>query len=224
MDTVLTQNIAEVTTNKEPITPEQSPTQLVESLLALPDFPTQQQFLTTHILNKKTSEQGEIAELLKSKTYDLMRADYEQCTNVIALIFYLANLTQHSIHRAIGLLAKANYLAIGQTEYEQAVELYNEAATIYRNEQLAVKEAQSQIGKIFALSMLGKNDEAFAVGEFARQILFEHEEWFLLANLIMNLAIVRQRLSQDQAALILLEEARDYYEQLGEKESRHFSD
>ena len=217
MNSVLTQDTSEIPRDAEPHRQMQTPKQLVASLLVLPDFTAQKQFLTRHLPPKTEAEQTEIAQLLKDKSYNIMRADHEQCTAVIALIFHLADLTQNPTHKAIGLLAQANYLAIGQFKFLEAVPLYNEAAAIYRHEKLPVKEAQSQIGKIFALSRLGRNEEAFSTGEVAKKVLFEHEEWFLLANLIMNLAIVHRRLGQDSEALTLLDEARTYYEQLGEQ-------
>ena len=217
MDTVLIQDKEADSCDVEPENQLQSPQQLVESLLALPDLASQQQFLTAQLPYQDETNQTEIAELLKSQSHQLMRADHEQCTAVITLIFHLAQQTQNPTHRAIGLLAKANYLAIGQTEYQEAVNLYNEAALIYEEERVPVKQAQSQIGKIFALSKLGQNEEAFSAGEFARQVFQEHEEWFLLAGLLMNLAIVRRRLGYDAEALLLLEEARALYKQLGKQ-------
>ncbi|MAU01690.1 MAG: hypothetical protein CL608_31515 [Anaerolineaceae bacterium] len=200
---------------------EQTPEELMAFVLALPNLTAQQKFLAERIPRLAETEQSEIAEYLKSESYRILRADHEKCQVIIALIFYLAELTNNPTHYAIGLLAKANYHGIGQFECQEAVKLYNEAAAIYQDVGLPAKQAQSQIGKIFALAKLGRNEEAFAAGEFARKILYEHEEWYHLANLIVNLAIVRRRLGYDAEALSLLEEARDYYLQLGNQGSAH---
>ncbi len=218
---MLTADKVDVPSKSIPDIQKQTPQKIVAFLLALPDLTTQQQFLVEHVPHLEESKQREIAEYLKSESYRILRADHELCTETIALIFHLAELSQMPTHRAIGLLARANYLAIGQTEYQEAVNLYNEAAAIYQQSGLPVKQAQSQIGKIFALSKLGRNEEAFSIGEFARSILLEHGEWFHLANLIMNLSIVRYRLGHDTEALSLLEEARDYYLQLGDQGKAH---
>lgn len=201
--------------------PVRPPKKSVDILLSLSDADEQSNFLSKQIPKLTTDEHINLAELLKSESYRVLRADFEQCTKIISNIFTIADLTQNPILKAIALLAKANYLAIGQTEYQTAVELYNEAAAIYKDAGLEAKHAQSQIGKIYALAKLGQNEEAFEAGEIARKILLEHEEWYHLANLIMNLAIVRRRLGYDTEALSLLEEAREYYLKLGDQGIAH---
>jgi tetratricopeptide (TPR) repeat protein len=114
------------------------------------------------------------------------------------------------------LLAEANARSIGGLgEYPRAVELYDEAAEIYRACGRPADQARSQVGKVFSLGFLGRNAEAFEAGEWASRVLEQNAQWRPLAALMMNLATLHDRLGEDASALILLDRARDYYARLG---------
>ncbi len=152
---------------------------------------------------------------LKAEANRLIQVDLERCLKLAALIHQLADLTGTPTHHALGLLVEANAYAIGQGKYQQSIEPYSQAAQIYAQQNQPVEQAKALIGKLYALSNLSRYDEALADGEWARQVLREHEEWFHLARLKVNLAIVYGRLGRDETALEFFNLARDVYNKLG---------
>jgi tetratricopeptide (TPR) repeat protein len=117
---------------------------------------------------------------------------------------------------ALGLLAEANARSIGLHEYQQAIALYEAASAIYAREDLPVEQARSQIGKVGALSFLGRYAEASQTGQWASQILEAHGQWQPLATLTMNLAVVHATMGEDAQALGLFDRAGEIYAELGE--------
>jgi CHAT domain-containing protein/tetratricopeptide (TPR) repeat protein len=119
----------------------------------------------------------------------------------------------------LGLLAEANACSIGLGQYQQGVERYDEAAGIYEAHGESVRQARSQIGKIYALGHLGRYDEAQEAGEWASQVLENHAQWEPLASLTVNLGILYGRLGEDAKSLACFDRARELYIRLGmEKE------
>lgn len=189
---------------------------MVEQLIALSDEAAQRQFLRDHpsLLN------DQVAAALKEQADQLIRADLGRTLQVADLILYLGELSGNPLHRALGLLAMAHARSFGGLgEYEYAVQLLDEATEIYRSSNLPVNEARTQIGKIWSLALLGRYDEAFATGQWASQILEEHEEWLLLAKMTSNLGMIHYRLGQDSEALAMFDKAKALYERLGPEEA-----
>lgn len=162
-----------------------------------------------------TEEQDRAILAIKKETDRLIQVDIERCRLLAALIVALAERTGSPTHRALGLLAEANALAIGLGQYAAAVELYNQAAAVFHDSKQPVEQAKALFAKLYALSNLGRYDEALADGEWARAVLSEHQEWYQLARLNVNLAIVYGRMGEDQRALDLLDQACDGYARLG---------
>jgi tetratricopeptide (TPR) repeat protein len=140
----------------------------------------------------------------------------QRCLLAADLLCILSEFTGNPCHRALGLLAEANARSIGGLgEYQRAVELYDEAAEIYRACGRPAEQARSQVGRVFSLGFLGRNAEAFEAGEWASRVLEQHAQWRPLAALTMNLATIHDRLGEDASALIMLDRARGYYSRLG---------
>ncbi|MCP4419046.1 MAG: hypothetical protein GY805_20715, partial [Chloroflexi bacterium] len=195
MITVLTQEKAEVSIKTEAKLQVQTPKQLVQSLLALPDFTAQQQFLATHIPNLNEIDQDEIADLLKEKSDHFLRSDIQQCLNTAELILYLADLTNNPLHRALGLGAKGNPFGHGGLgEYQRAIDLYEQARQIYEKLDNSVYQAVMQYGKLVPLANLGHYDKAFDLGQWIRAVFEENNEWLWLAKLHVNLGVIYNRL------------------------------
>lgn len=191
------------------------PQTLVEKLRAIPSPVAQRQLLAEQVPLLDREGRDRLAEALKKQADELRRADIHRCSQIARLIGDLADLTADPLHRALGLLALANACSIGFGEYKKAVDLYAEAAAIYGEHGCLAEQAQSQIGKIYALANLGRYDEALQDGAWASQVLREQGEWFVLARLTLNLGIVHGRLGQDAEALALFDRARDLHRDLG---------
>jgi CHAT domain-containing protein/tetratricopeptide (TPR) repeat protein len=185
--------------------------ELVDELLTLPDVATQRYFLKeqTSLLN------DEVASLLKEQADHFLRADIRISLEIANLLTHIAELTRNPLYRALGLLVEANARSIGLGEYARAIELYDQAAEIYRSRGYIAEQARSQIGKVNALPHLGRFGEALDVGHWAGQILEEHEQWLPLVKLIMNLGTVHGRQNEDIESLAMFDRAYDLYIQKG---------
>lgn len=175
----------------------------------------QQQLLTDSLPYLCTTEQDELAEALKKHADQLRRASIHRCLQTVELLHHLARLTGNPLHQALGLLAEGNAYTIGLGEYQKGLDCYDQAAAIYSRLGYPVKQAQSQTGKIWVLANLGRYDEALAIGQWASEVLENHKEWLLLANLTTNMALIPGRLGQDAEALALFDRAAALYHRLG---------
>lgn len=185
---------------------------LVDQLLALDDTSVQRQFLEECVAQLN----GSTASTLKQEADRHLRANVGQSLKIAGLIQYLAQLTGNPFDQALGLLAEANARAIGLGEYPLAIALYDQATAIYAQGNLPVEQAKAQVGKIGALSFLGRYQEAMDTGVWARRVLETSGEWQPLATMTMNLAIMHARMGEDAAALSLFSQAGELYAQIGE--------
>jgi CHAT domain-containing protein len=186
--------------------------EMIESLLALEDGPAQQDQLLAYVEQLN----GTAAAELKAEADRLLRVDVRRSLAVAGLIQSLAALNSNPSERALGLLAEANARSIGLGEYQQAVALYDEAAAIYADQNLPIEQARAQVGKVGALSFLGRYTEANQAGQWASQILAAYGQRQPLATLTMNLAIMHARIGEDAQALHLFDQAGELYAALGE--------
>jgi CHAT domain-containing protein/tetratricopeptide (TPR) repeat protein len=184
---------------------------LVSQLLALPDPAAQQQFLRAH----RFALDDEVAQAIKTQADTFLHADVQRALQLANALLYIAELTGNPLHQALGLLAEANARSIGLAEYSRSIELYNEAARIYHEQNRPVDEARSQIGKLTALGRLGRHDEVTATAKWAAEILEAHGEWLLLAKLIVNQAAIQDRLWESARVLELYDRAAELYGRIG---------
>lgn len=171
--------------------------------------------LSERICSMEPDAQYQIFIFLKGQADQFMRADINRCLEICQCMDDLATLTGDPRHAALGLLARANAYSIGLARYQEGVELYDQAAVNYEAQGLLVEQARSKIGKIYALMNLGRYDEAFRDGLWARDVMRENGEMFLEAKLSVNLAILHGRLGQDIEALAMFDQAQEVYAQLG---------
>jgi tetratricopeptide (TPR) repeat protein len=188
--------------------------EVVQRLLALTDTKAQERLLEAQV----PLLDDQVAVTLKSQADHYLRADSERALQIAKLLLFMAELTGDVGHRALGLRAEGNVYAIGLGEYERGVTLYDEAARIYGRQGQLVEQAKSQIGKVSALSHLGRYSEALKVGRWASQVLEAHGEWQMLAALTMNLGNVQSRAGDDAGALDMYDRAAALYCQMGAEE------
>ncbi len=185
---------------------------LAETLLKLSDDAVQQQL---GLLFRGGGDVERLAADLKQQTDQLLREHIEDAHRSAALLLQLADITGQPRHRALGLRALGNVQGIGTGQHQHAIDCYDEAAALYRSLGAEVDEARAQIGKIWALTCLGRNDEAIQTGTWISQVFEAHGEWLPLADLTLNLASVWSRQGDDQQALALLNRAAALYRQPG---------
>ncbi len=194
--------------------PSHGNAEIVDRLLTLPDPAARRQFLQEHV----HMLDDQVAEHLKEQADQLLRADLHRSQEMADLLLQLSELTENRLYRALGLLAEANARALGLGEYQRAIDLYDEAAAIYRQHERPLEEAKSQVGKVGALAFLGQYSAALEIGDWAGPLLESHEAWRPLATLTMNLAIMHARKGEDALALTLFDRAGEIYWKLGQDE------
>jgi CHAT domain-containing protein/tetratricopeptide (TPR) repeat protein len=184
-----------------------------EQLLATSDTSERRRILRAHadVLD------DQVARALKKQADQFLRADISRSLATAGLLVALADYSGDPTHRALGLLAEANARSIGLGQYERALALYDEAASIYHNQDRLLDQAKSQVGKVGTLALVGRYQDAEATGQWAARILEDHQEWIPLATLVMNLAIMYARRGKDTQALDLFDRAGALYAQLGEE-------
>jgi len=185
--------------------------ELIDRALTLPDAEAQRLFFADQGLLGKER----LASALKERADHFLRADINRSLQAAGLLLSLAEWTGDLQHRALGLLAEANARSIGLGEYEQAIELYDEAARIYQAQGCLVEQARSQVGKVGALGYLGRYQEALDTGEWASRILEEHGQWQVLAGLTVNMAIIHGRAGDDALSLETFDRAQALYVRMG---------
>lgn len=190
----------------------------VDELVALPNLAIQKQSLTSHLeALQEHAFADQVALQLKAKADHFLRTKIEKSLQIIECLFYLAELTQNPLYRALGLRAKGNVYGIGQGNHKRAIETYDEAANIYQTAGRWLEQAITQTGKIWSLAILGRYGDALDAGEWACTIFEAQEEWFWLAKMKENLAsIYNGRLRDARKALELFNQAQALYEQIGE--------
>lgn len=83
-------------------------------LLALPDVEARERVLREHA----SLLDDQVAEALKAKADQSLRVDVQRSLETAGLLLHLAEVTGNPLHRALGLLAKANVHLIGLGEYQ----------------------------------------------------------------------------------------------------------
>lgn len=187
------------------------PQALITELLELDSRQAQQAWLVAHGPSLSTTQQYELADALKTLADQVRGSDIQRCLALGELIRDLAQWADDPRIDALGLLALANGYVIGLGQYQRGIELYDEAAARYAACGDTAAEAQSQIGKLWALASLGRAAEALAIGERASNVLRQHARWIPLATLTSNLAIILGRSGQDAAALTRFDQAEALY-------------
>lgn len=186
-------------------------------LWELPDEAARREAIGEALPVLSPQEQTTLAQLLKGQADTFLRADIQRCLQAARLGAYLAQLSGVPTHRALALLAEANARAIGLSEYQDSIPLYEEAEQVYAGLGQRAARAQAMIGKVWPLAVLGRYDEALEAGRWASEVLAEAESWLPLGKLTGNLAVIHGRLGQDRQALEMFNRAREIYRRLGEE-------
>ncbi len=178
---------------------------MIETLLTQPDLDAQKDLLRASL---PTSD-DRLSDGLKEQADRFLRVQVQRSLDMAYLLQYLGDLQGDDCNRALGLLAEANALNLGGLgQHAGALDRYDLAATLYGKQQRPAEQAGAAVGKVFALAMLGRYDDALATGYQARPVLEEHQQWRALANLSINLAVVHGRKRDDTLALAEFDQTR----------------
>jgi len=186
--------------------------EILDRLLACPDWSAQQALLTT----QPGQADEQLAQLLKQRADRFMRSDVAAVLRIAQLLIKLGEQMALPVACALGLTAQANAWAVGGLgDYYRAVDGYAQAAAIYAALQRPIDRAKVLAGKVYALAFLGRYTEAVDDGQWAAQLLQAHAQWQSLAGLNWNLAIVYGRQGDDMGALEKFDQIRDFYQSIG---------
>lgn len=187
--------------------------ELVETLLTLPTVAAQRTFLDNHV----HFVNDEVVRLLDQKAAHFLRVDLHLSIQIADHLYYIGELTDNPLYKAQGLVLQADARSIGLGQYERAIALYDEAAEIYGLAGYIPRQAWAQIGKVNALSYIGRYTEALEIGTRIIPIL-KAEGWQRsVAVLTMNLGIVHGRQGEDMESLDMFDQAGKIYEQMGKE-------
>ena len=181
---------------------------VIDAVLTAPDTPTGIALLTEYSAALTASLSEELAIALKAEADVALRADLPRAEHFAQLLFGLAEVTGNPLWRALGLRALGNIESIGKREFAGAVRLYDNAAEIYRGLGQDVFAAEALVGKVGALAILGRYDDAFDTAASIGPVLEAHERWPQYITLMLNMGLIYNRLRDDVAALRVFDQAR----------------
>lgn len=183
----------------------------VEHVCALPDAAARTRFVQDH----RAVLDDAFAAALKEQADRFLESDVHRSLEIAGLLLLAAEVTGNQRYTTAGLLAEANARSIGGLgQYERAVALYAQAADICQTQGDLVGAARAEVGEVFSLAMLGRYDDALALGRRLLPLLEQHRQWRPLINLTLNLAIVHGRRRSDAQALAEFDRARDLVKHL----------
>jgi CHAT domain-containing protein/tetratricopeptide (TPR) repeat protein len=194
---------------------------LIEQLLLLKDEDKQLRFLRARIPQLDKNEIKTVANTLKERVIQYLRASNEDALRISELILLLSKVTLDPNHLALGLRMKAQTLAIGFGFFEQALPYYDEAIHIHQELGDELGEAIIEITRIWSIAHVNEYELAVQAGEKARVVLKENSKLRELATLNGNLAMIHHLFGENIEALVLLNEACKMYSELGE-DARQF--
>ncbi len=186
---------------------------LVDQLIGLVNSPLEAKLFVTALDEESVTVVA--SGLNKHAMYNLQR-DAALALAIAELIIHIGRWRDHALTRALGLQCKAIVISNSQREFEAALALFTESEAIFKAYDEELEIAIGHVSRIWALACLQRYEEAFAAGEWAREVLTRHEVYRSLAALNNNLAAVYGRQGRDREALKRFQEVEAAYIALGE--------
>jgi len=187
----------------------------VQRLLEISDREERYSFLCACVEGSSKQEIDQFAESLKNKVTDLIHENTERAIDLADCIRLLSEITGDGLHRALGLRVMGLALVQGKGDFQGALPLYHEAASIHQAHGDRLGEALVYLNEIWALGNVGRSEEAIQKGEWAKKTFEEFSERFLLGKVCNNLALVYCRMGEFRHSLDLLEQASVLYQEFG---------
>lgn len=158
---------------------------------------------------------GRLAEALKKLCYEAWVANPEQTKRIISALILTAKASKEPRAQALAQWS----LGVGEIlggQMRTAIEFFDKAEQQFLARRETVAAAETRVGKIYALAMLGLYDEAVECGLEARDIFLAHGETFAAGKIEHNLGNLYQRRDRYDKAEHFLRMARVRYEQFGD--------
>ena len=184
--------------------------QLLERLKQQNEIESQKALLGQH----RNLFSRSLAQALKQQAEQFMRVDLSRSLQYADLLEWMTTLTHEPYYCALGILARANTICIGQGRYQEALELCSEAERQFRQLGCTVEVARCQVSKVWPYAQIGEYAKSIEIGTTAATVLEQHEQWMPLVWLLINLASVYGQLGNDAEALSYLLRARHFAESL----------
>jgi CHAT domain-containing protein len=145
--------------------------------------------------------------LLKAEVDRLIGADLKIAERLTERIEQLAAITEDPRSRAFADASRARVLQHAG-RYAEADALYESAFHVTRRAKLVPQAAVIQMHRVFALTQMGRYDEAMAMARAARRGL-QHDSTTHLAQLETNIGIIHYRRDHYKKALVHYERAQE---------------
>jgi CHAT domain-containing protein len=145
----------------------------------------------------------------------LARVDLDLAGRLAEAAHWISIRTEDPAARAMGLRAVGHMFYL-KGNHAPALEHYQAALAIYRQEGLEVLAGRTMSGGLQTLIYLGRYDEAFAWADQARQIFAEHGDRLRLARLEHNMANILYRLDRFEEALELYRRSYAEFAEIGD--------
>lgn len=191
----------------------------ISTLLAIEDSSERESWIKTHLAPYGEEDINGLMQALKETALAALRGDNSSVDVIAETILAIAEITGLSLHEGLGLRIKAQVLAIGKGNHNEALPFFDSALSVYQAEGDKVREALVQMTRIVTLMNLGKDEEALRAGKWAERTFEENGEWRYLGVLRNNLAMLFNRGGDQKNALQMYDLARDAFQALG-KEGR----
>jgi tetratricopeptide (TPR) repeat protein len=163
-----------------------------------------------HLCDDEGEVNYALIERLKREIDMQVRSNIQQALKLAEVAHQLAFQIEDPMAHALGLRGKAATLHFSG-KYEEAIEFYREAASIYQMQEKPVEAARIARSMIDPLMLLSRYDEALTLADAARETLTAYGDKILLAQLETNIGNIYHRVDQYQQALECYHSARDVF-------------
>ncbi|MEM7532281.1 MAG: tetratricopeptide repeat protein, partial [Chloroflexota bacterium] len=151
----------------------------------------------------------EVIELLRQDAYQKLYSDLEASRQTANVMFLFADYTKEPTHRALALRTRANAYYVGDGNYRAALSDFDDAHTIYHEQNNELGCALVAIGRCIVMFYLGQTDAAFEQGIWAQGILIAYQQSERAAAISTNIGTMYDKLWDSPKALQYWEEALD---------------
>lgn len=144
----------------------------------------------------------------KDRVTRLLTTDAQQALNLAESLLEAASLTEKPRHRVLALTALANVYGFGLGRYAEALETFDEVVCLAKACGADFEARRARMAQVYVLGLLGRFDEALAVGEEVRQEARAANDWLTYVGATNNMAIAARRRGDLRKALALQDEHR----------------
>jgi len=175
---------------------------MIERLLALESASARRQL----VLQDPSLEWDEIISTLADRVWQEVRIDTARAQALADIAIAIAEARDTKVGLAKALRAKGNALYVSD-EHAAAIQNHQRAASLFEEVGDQSQLARTLSSSIQPLLLLGRYDEALAIGERAREIFSREQNSWRLARLEINIGNIYHRQDRFQEALAYYQRA-----------------